>query len=68
MVLLEFAPPFQPRPSLRTEGMAGGWRFMWGWLAIGWVPYDLNSYVEGIAQSGIELYRKGELEFHDAAE
>lgn len=62
MILLECSPPFQWKPSLRTEHMAGGWRVMWGWFAVAWVPYDLNEYIEGLAQAGIELYRKGELE------
>jgi hypothetical protein len=63
MILLEISPPFQFKPSLRTESMAGGWRFMWGWLAVAWVPYGFSEYVEGIAQSAIKLYRKGELRY-----
>ena len=63
MLLIECSPPFQKRPSFRTEAMAGGWRIMWAWFAVTWVPYGFNEYVEELAQSGIALYRKGELEY-----
>lgn len=56
MILLECSPPFQWRPSLR--GFAGGWRAMWGWLAVAWVPYDLNGFVEGLAEAGADLARE----------
>jgi hypothetical protein len=54
MILLELAPPFQWRPS--TEEIGAGWRFMWGWLAIAYVPYEFNEYIEEIAQAGVSLY------------
>jgi hypothetical protein len=61
MVLLECSPPFQWKPSLRTD-IGDGWRFMWGWFAVAYVPYGFGEYIEGLAQAGIELYDKGEIE------
>lgn len=63
MVLLECCPPFQWKPSLKA--MPEGWRFMWGWLAVAYVPYDLNGYIEGLGRAGASLYRDGELQIEE---
>lgn len=53
MVLLECSPPIQWRPS-RTK-IGAGWRAMWLWFAVAYVPYGFNEYVEGIAKAAVSL-------------
>lgn len=36
-------------------------RWMWGYFALAWCPLGFNELIEGLGQSGIELYRDGKL-------
>ncbi len=53
MVLIEVSPPFQWWPCL--EFLFSGWRVMWGWVAIMYVPYDLDEFLEALAAAAVEL-------------
>lgn len=57
MLLIEFSPPFQWKPSLKKHGPIR--RFMWGWLAVAHTPHDFNEFMEGVARAGVVLHRQG---------
>lgn len=56
MILIELSPPFQPKPSFWRS--FGGWRFMWGWLAIAYVDYGWNEFINGLARAGANIERE----------
>lgn len=67
MILIEHCPPFQWKPSLKVFEQPGilRWRFMWGFLAVAWTPYDFNAYIHEVSQASISLYKDGELEHEE---
>lgn len=56
MILLEFSPPFQWRPSLKRQKQM--WRFMWGWIAIARWKGDLNHMVLSLLNEGIKSQKE----------
>lgn len=64
MTLIECSPPFQWKPSFKKIGIIRRW--MWGYFAVAWVPLGFNEFVEGLGQSGIDLYREGKIEHRPA--
>lgn len=53
MIMIECCPPFQPRPSVHR--WMTGWRFMWGYIAVTWVRFDLNGFLEAITKTAIHM-------------
>jgi hypothetical protein len=56
MLMIEFRPPFQWKPSYTHFGYFR--RVMWGWLALTVCPYGMNELIEGIGKAGVEVYRR----------
>lgn len=59
MILIECSRPFQWKPSYWRGALMRRW--MWGYFALAWCPLGFNELIEGLGQSGIELYRDGKL-------
>lgn len=57
MVCVEFSPPFQRKLIFRRFA-CGGWRIIWGWLAVAWVPYGFGAFIEAVADTSKRIENK----------